>query len=61
MGIFPERMESMKFSDSFWLNKPGYEVNYATQMYEITADDKSVKVLATNQWIGNRGMTHLVE
>ena len=48
MGIFPERMESMKFSDGFWLNKPGYEVNYATQMYEITADDKSVKVLATN-------------
>ena len=47
----------MKFSDGFWLNKPGYEVNYATQMYEITADDKSVKVFATNQWIGNRGMT----
>ena len=47
----------MKFSDGFWLNKPGYEVNYATQMYEITADDKSVKVLATNQWIANRGMT----
>ena len=47
----------MKFSDGFWLNKPGYEVNYATQMYEITADDRSVKVRATNQWIGNRGMT----
>ena len=46
----------MKYSDGFWLNKPGYEVNYASQMYEMTADDRSVKVLAT-QWIGNRGMT----
>ena len=47
----------MKFSDGFWLNKPGYSVNYATQAYEITADDKSVTVFATNQWIQNRGMT----
>lgn len=47
----------MKFSDGFWLNKPGYNVNYATQMYEIEADDCSITVYATNQWIGNRGMT----
>lgn len=47
----------MKFSDGFWLNKPGYNVNYATQMYDIEADDNSVTVYATNQWIGNRGMT----
>ncbi|MBR2283698.1 MAG: alpha-xylosidase [Ruminococcus sp.] len=47
----------MKISDGFWLNQPGYGVNYATQMYEIEADDSSVTVYATNQWIGNRGMT----
>lgn len=47
----------MKFADGFWLNKPGYNVNYATQSYEITADERSVTVLTTNQWIGNRGMT----
>ena len=47
----------MKFSDGFWLNQPGYSVNYATQMYEIEADDSSITVYATNQWIGNRGMT----
>ena len=29
----------MKISDGFWLNKPGYNVNYATQMYEIEADE----------------------
>lgn len=47
----------MKFSDGFWLNKPGYDVNYATQAYEITTTENSITVLATNQWIGNRGMT----
>ncbi|MDE7233758.1 MAG: alpha-xylosidase, partial [Ruminiclostridium sp.] len=47
----------MKFADGFWLNKPGYSVNYATQSYEITSDERSVTVLSTNQWIGNRGMT----
>lgn len=47
----------MKYSDGFWLNKPGYEVSYATQMYEVSADDRSVTVLATSQWIGNRGQT----
>ena len=47
----------MKYADGLWLNKPGYGVNYATQIYEVTADEKSVNVLATNQWIGNRGMT----
>ena len=47
----------MKFSDGFWLNKPGYNVNFATQAYEITADEKSVTVFATASWIQNRGMT----
>ena len=47
----------MKISDGFWLNKPGYNVNYATQMYDIEADESSITVYATNQWIGNRGMT----
>lgn len=47
----------MKISDGFWLDKPGYSVNYATQIYEIEADDRSVTVYATNQWIQNRGMT----
>ena len=47
----------MKISDGFWLNKPGYNVNYATQMYEIEADENSIAVYATNQWIANRGMT----
>jgi len=47
----------MKFSDGFWLNKQGYSVSYATQEYEITADERSVTVFATASWIQNRGMT----
>ncbi len=47
----------MKFSDGFWLNKPGYEVNYATQPYEFKVDDNSITVFATNNFIQNRGMT----
>ena len=47
----------MKVSDGFWLNQPGYNVNYATQIYNVEADDTSVTVHATNQWIANRGMT----
>ena len=47
----------MKYSDGFWLNKPGYGVNYATQMYEVTATENTINVLATAQWIGNRGQT----
>lgn len=47
----------MKFSDGFWLNKPGYEVNYATQIYEVTSTENSITAFVTNQWIQNRGMT----
>ncbi len=47
----------MKFSDGFWLNKPGYNVSYAVQEYEVTADERSVTVFAAAQWIRNRGMT----
>ncbi len=47
----------MKYSDGFWLNKPGYNISYATQMYEVTADERALHVYATAQWIQNRGMT----
>lgn len=47
----------MKYSDGFWLNQPGYNVSYATQMYEVTASENALHVYATAQWIQNRGMT----
>ncbi len=47
----------MKYADGFWLDKPGYGVNYATQAYEVTTDGRSVNVFATNHWVENRGQT----
>ena len=47
----------MKFADGFWLNQRGYEVNYASQAYEITPVKNGLNVYATTQYIQNRGMT----
>ncbi len=47
----------MKFSDGFWLNKKNYNVNYASQAYEITHTERSVTIIATPSVIYNRGMT----
>lgn len=48
---------SMKVSDGFWMNKNGYSVDYATQVYDIETDERSITVYAANQWIADRGMT----
>ena len=45
----------MKFSDGFWLNKPGYNVSFATEAFEITADESCIRVFCTTSWIANRG------
>ena len=47
----------MKFADGFWLNQKGYEVNYASQAYEIKTGKNYINVLATSTYIQNRGMT----
>ncbi|MDE7361035.1 MAG: alpha-xylosidase [Oscillospiraceae bacterium] len=47
----------MKFSDGFWLNKRGYEVNYAAQAYEITPVENGLNVYVPTQYIQNRGQT----
>ena len=47
----------MKFTDGFWSNRPGYNVSYATQIYDITRTDNSVTVYAAASWIQHRGMT----
>ena len=50
-------VESMKVSDGFWLNRNGYSVNWAAQIYEAEADERSVTVYAAAQFISNKGMT----
>jgi alpha-D-xyloside xylohydrolase len=47
----------MKVADGFWLNKKGYEANYASQAYEIETTKNSIKVLATPYVVQHRGMT----
>lgn len=47
----------MKFSDGFWLDKRGYDVNYAAQAYEITPVENGLNVFAPTQYIQNRGQT----
>ena len=47
----------MKFSDGFWLNKPGYEINYACEPYEIHVSDHAIHVVATHDVITSRGQT----
>lgn len=47
----------MKFSDGFWLNKRGYDVNYAAQAYEITPVERGLNVYVPTQYIQNRGQT----
>ena len=47
----------MKFSDGFWLNKRGYDVNYAAQSYEITPVENGLNVYVPTQYIQNRGQT----
>lgn len=47
----------MKFSNGFWVTPKGYDVNFATQPYEITTTENSITILATPAVIQNRGMT----
>ncbi len=47
----------MKFSDGFWLNKKGYDVNFVAEAYEVLEDANSLTVLATATHIHHRGQT----
>lgn len=33
----------MKVADGFWLNKKGYDVRYASQAYQVTTTENSIK------------------
>ena len=47
----------MKVSDGFWMNKIGYNVHWASQIYEVEADERSITVWATPHYVSNKGMT----
>ncbi len=47
----------MKFSDGYWLNKPGYDIQYACEPYEIYVSETDIKIVATHAVITSRGQT----
>ena len=47
----------MKVSDGFWLNKSGYDVHWAAQIYETEADESGISVCTPTRWISSKGMT----
>lgn len=46
----------MKFSDGFWLNKKGFNVHYAEQIYKVTTNGSSIIVHACDRMISHRAM-----
>lgn len=47
----------MLVNDGYWLNKKGYCVDCAEQIYAVKTDDCSLTLYVTDKWIQNRGMT----
>ena len=47
----------MKISDGYWLDRTGFDVKYATQIYDIETDGSSVTIRAVCEWIHGRGQT----
>lgn len=47
----------MKFLNGYWLSQSAYDLNYATQVYDIEITKHAIKILATSEVIVNRGQT----
>lgn len=47
----------MKFTDGFWLMRPGVHALYAQEAYRIEANERSIDVLAPTKAINGRGDT----
>jgi alpha-D-xyloside xylohydrolase len=45
----------MKFTDGFWQLRPGVEIDYAAEAFEITAEGSAITVLAPTKVIEKRG------
>ncbi|GAB3398547.1 alpha-xylosidase [Humibacter soli] len=47
----------MKFTDGFWLTRPGVEPLYALEAYDIIAGDRSLTITAPTKVVAHRGDT----
>ena len=46
----------MRFTDGYWLTRPEFEMSYATEVYQVKAGDKALRVLAATRPVkGNKG------
>lgn len=46
----------MKFTDGYWLIRLEFDMNYATEVYQVKADDKRLTILAATRHVrGNKG------
>ena len=45
----------MKFSDGYWMTRAGFDVQHPAQAYDVSADDRTLSVLAPTRLIANRG------
>ena len=43
----------MKFTDGYWMTRPGFEMHYATEVYQVKALDRHLRVLAATRHLGN--------
>ena len=49
----------MKFADGFWLNQKGYDVNYASQAYEIkTGKNFCCRYSRVSKFTENKGLNY---
>ncbi len=47
----------MKFTDGYWMIRPGFRPHYAAEANQVLAKDRSLRVLATTRPIKHRGDT----
>ncbi len=45
----------MKFTDGFWQLRPGVEIDYAAQAYELSSDGSALTIVAPTKVIDHRG------
>lgn len=46
----------MKFTNGYWLIRPEFDMNYATEVYQVKADDRRLTILAATRHVcGNKG------
>ena len=47
----------MRFTNGYWMTRPEFDMSYATQVYQVKNDDRTLEVLAATRAVnGNKGI-----